>query len=75
MVMMRKFTLVFAAAFFFVIAYPTIASAGKPSYKGNIGCKCHKSELEEWAMSQHGKAFESLLAINTQNSRKTPNKV
>lgn len=31
-----------------------------PYYIGTAGCSCHKSEILDWSVSVHGKAFESL---------------
>ena len=62
---MSKGILFFAvsAAFVFTM-YATMASAKKPQYVGNQGCKCHKPEMDEWEKSPHGKAFEMLVAKN-----------
>lgn len=62
---MSRGILFFAAASAFVLTmYATMASAKKPQYVGNQGCKCHKPELDEWEKSPHGKAFETLAAKN-----------
>jgi hypothetical protein len=45
-----------------LIAYSTVASARRPMYVGNLGCKCHKPNQDDWAKSVHGKAFETLMA-------------
>lgn len=36
-------------------------SEAAPKYTGTEGCKCHKTEIEEWQASKHAKAFEELL--------------
>lgn len=44
------------------ILFKTSPSFGaEPKYVGVEGCKCHKSELEEWTKSEHGEAFKNLL--------------
>lgn len=44
-----------------LIVYATVASAqNAPTYVGLQGCKCHKTEIEDWSKSPHGKALDSL---------------
>jgi len=40
----------------------TFPLQAEPSYTGVAGCSCHKREILDWRISNHGKAFESLKA-------------
>lgn len=42
------------------LAWFAAPAAAAPSYMGTQGCKCHKSEVEDWLKSPHAKAFEAL---------------
>lgn len=58
---MRKIILLWVVVLSCLIAYSTVATAKRAKFTGNLGCKCHKPNLEDWAKSPHGKAFESLV--------------
>ena len=58
---MRNIIILWIVFLFSLTAYSSIANAKRAQYIGNLGCKCHKPNQEDWASSPHGKAFESLL--------------
>lgn len=58
----KKIIAVWVVFLICLIAYATAASARRPTYVGNLGCKCHKPNQEDWAKSAHGKAFDTLKA-------------
>lgn len=58
---MKKIAVIWIVLLFCLIAYSTTASARRAKYVGNLGCKCHKPNQDDWAKSAHGKAFEILL--------------
>lgn len=44
---------------------PDFAIAKKSiEYVGNLGCKCHNPEMQDWKKSSHGKAFDQLMPQN-----------
>ncbi|MBI5814862.1 MAG: hypothetical protein HZB29_04545 [Nitrospinae bacterium] len=67
--MKARFLAVIIAGFFMVAGYAALASAKNPQYSGNLGCKCHKAEQDEWAKSPHGKAMEALFAAKRTKSQ------
>ena len=40
------------------------------AYVGSEGCKCHKSEISDWEMSKHAKAFDLLKAGKRKSKKK-----
>lgn len=46
-----------------LIAFSTQAFAETPAYAGNLGCKCHKLQYEEFQKSIHAHAFDQLIAV------------
>ncbi|MDH4184639.1 MAG: cytochrome c family protein [Nitrospinota bacterium] len=62
--MFRKLFSLAAFLIAILIAFATHTAAKSPEYVGVEGCKCHKTEFEEWSKSSHGNAFNSLTAAN-----------
>ena len=57
----------FILSFLFIFSCSPLFSAeaametpGDASFVGPDGCKCHKSEISDWEMSKHAKAFDLL---------------
>lgn len=46
------------------------AYSGEASFVGSNGCKCHKSEISDWEMSKHAKAFDLLKAGKRKSKKK-----
>ncbi|MBI4829652.1 MAG: hypothetical protein HY804_12750 [Nitrospinae bacterium] len=53
--------LILTAISAFMLNAPS-AFAEAPVYTGNVGCKCHKQQYEEFQNSIHARAFDQLLA-------------
>ena len=67
--MPRRFVYPVFISIMFLIAVSLRASAKSPEYVGVEGCKCHKTEVEEWSKSIHGSAFSALTAANRSRSQ------
>jgi hypothetical protein len=61
---MRKIMTIMGAAIVSLVAYATADATDGPAYFGNKGCVCHRVEIADWAKSDHGNAFDQLLAAN-----------
>ncbi|MBF0274543.1 MAG: cytochrome c family protein [Nitrospinae bacterium] len=73
-----KLSLIFCCLFIFSLTlYSSYSySQNPPTYLGNKGCNCHKTESKDWQKSPHGKAFDSLFADKrSRNQNKTLNKL
>lgn len=57
---MKKFVFIFLTCFVFLVAYSPCAIAQRARYVGTLGCKCHKSDIDEWKKSRHGHAIMTL---------------
>lgn len=59
--MIKKIALTCFLSFALLVAYSSIANAKRAIYTGNLGCKCHKPNQDDWAKSRHGLAFQTLV--------------
>lgn len=58
---MKKIVVVWTVMFACLLIYATTATAKRAQYVGNLGCKCHKPNQEDWSKSSHAKAFDVLI--------------
>ena len=68
-----KKSLTIGGIFFVVVTFMaglTASHAGTPSYVGPEGCKCHKTEMEEWSKAKHSNAFERLVIPSDKKEEK-----
>lgn len=57
---MKKTIFIVLSCFVFLLAYFPEAIAKRAGYVGTLGCKCHKSNIDDWNKTVHGHALDSL---------------